>query len=162
MKYTFLLISLLIANMVYGRADSIMQNDSTVANANYDSGLADKLGADDYGMKMYYLVILKTGTNKTTNQAVIDESFKGHMLNINRLVDEEKLIVAGPLAKNENSYRGIFILNNIASVEEAHEILKSDPAIEAGLLDYEVYGWYGSAALPLYLPYSDKIWKLKP
>ncbi len=29
----------------------------------YDSVLARKLGADEYGMKSYVLVILKTGTN---------------------------------------------------------------------------------------------------
>ncbi len=24
-----------------------------------------------------------------------------------------------------------------------------------------IFAWYGSAALPEYLPFSDKIWKLK-
>ena len=28
--------------------------------------------------------------------------------------------------------------------------------------DYEIFTWYGSAALPEYLPAADKIWKLKP
>ena len=32
-------------------------------NPNYDSTLAAKLGADDYGMKKYVFVILKTGSN---------------------------------------------------------------------------------------------------
>lgn len=31
---------------------------------NYDSVLAKKLGADDYGMKWYVLAILKTGGNE--------------------------------------------------------------------------------------------------
>ncbi len=35
------------------------------ANPNYDEALAKKLGADDYGMKQYVLVILKTGKNTT-------------------------------------------------------------------------------------------------
>jgi len=29
-------------------------------------------------------------------------------------------------------------------------------------LDMELFSWYGSAALPEYLPFSDKIWKAKP
>jgi hypothetical protein len=84
------------------------------------------------------------------------------MNNINRLVEEDKLIVAGPLEKNDHKYRGIFILNNLKSIEEARELLQTDLAIKNGLLDYEIFSWYGSAALPEYLPFSDKIWKLKP
>lgn len=52
------------------------------------------------------------------------------MDNINRLSNMRKLIVAGPLEKNENSYRGLFILNNINSMEEAKEILQTDLAIK--------------------------------
>jgi uncharacterized protein YciI len=83
------------------------------------------------------------------------------MSNIKRLVDEGKLIVAGPLGKNENSYRGIFILN-LQSIEEAKDLLQTDPAIRENLLDAELYDWYGSAALPKYLEASEKIWKVSP
>ncbi len=140
----------------------VNQNDSTITNTNYDKTLADKLGGDDYGMKSYYLIILKTGPNTTTDRALINESFRGHMTNINRLVEEGILIVAGPMGENENNYRGIFILNNLKSIEEAIELLQTDLAIKNGLLDYEIFTWYGSAAIPEYLPFSDKIWKLKP
>lgn len=80
-------------------------------NPEYDAVLADSLGADNYGMKPYVLVILKTGDAKIDDKNKISELFRGHLDNINRLVEENKLIVAGPLGKNENSYRGIFILN---------------------------------------------------
>jgi uncharacterized protein YciI len=130
-------------------------------NTNYDSTLAQKFGADDYGMKSYVFAILKTGSNTTTEKAVIDSCFRGHLDNINRLVKEDKLIVAGPLGKNENSYRGIFIFN-VNSIDEAKELVQTDPAINSGLLDVDLYNWYGSAALPVYLETSDKIWKLNP
>jgi len=84
------------------------------------------------------------------------------MDNIHRLVEEGKLIVAGPFGKNTKNYRGIFILNNISSEEAAKELLLTDPAIKNGLLDYEIFTWYGSAALPEYLPVSGKIQKTKP
>jgi len=77
-------------------------------------------------------------------------------------VEEGKLVVAGPLGKNDQQYRGIFILNNISTMEEAQELLDTDPAINNGLLAYDIFTWYGSAALPEYLPFSDKIWKLNP
>lgn len=130
-------------------------------NPKYDSTLAKSLGADDYGMKSYILVILKTGDNKTTNKDFVQKCFRGHLDNISKLAETGKLIVAGPLGQNENSYRGIFILNT-ASLEEANELLQSDPAIKEDLLRAELYNWYGSAAIAEYLPYSDKIWKLKP
>lgn len=160
MKNLFLLITILTVNLTFGQSNN--PKDTTVANPNYDKILSEKLGGDDYGMKSYFLVILKTGTNKTTDKALINESFRGHLDNINKLVKEEKLIVAGPLGKNENNYRGIFILNNIQSIEEAKELLQTDLAIKNQLLDYDIFTWYSSAALPEYLPFSDKIWKSKP
>ena len=117
------------------------------SNSAYDKALADSLGSDEYGMKMYTLVILKTGTNATTDKTVIDSLFNGHMQNIGRLAKEGKLVVAGPLQKNEKNYRGIFILN-VKTTEDAKTLLDSDPAVKAKLLDSEIYGWYGSAALP--------------
>jgi hypothetical protein len=68
-------------------------------------------------------------------------------------------LLRGPLGKNDNQYRGIFILDKLNSIDEVKAILMTDPAIKNELLDYEVYPWYGSAALPQYLPFSDKIWK---
>ena len=127
-------------------------------NPNYNDSLAKKLGADDYGMKKYVLVILKTGTNASTDKAYIDSCFSGHMKNMEVMVKAGQLVVAGPLGKNEKTYRGIFILN-INSIEEASALLQSDPAIKAKLLEPELYNWYGSAALPVYLPTSEKIWQ---
>jgi uncharacterized protein YciI len=138
-----------------------VQSDPTIDNPNYDPVLAQKLGADNYGMKRYMLVILKTGPNQTTDQEFISNCFRGHLDNINRLADEQKLTVAGPLGRNEKNWRGIFILN-VTTPEEAEELLLTDPAIKEGLLDFELYNWYGSAALPTYLEFSDKVWKVKP
>ena len=103
---------------------------------------------------------MKTGPTKPENKAVTDSLFKGHMANIVRLEKEGKLIVAGPLQKNEQSYRGIFILN-VADVVEAKKLLDSDPAVHAGLLDAEVYGWYGSAALPVFKNQMDYVSKYR-
>lgn len=138
-----------------------ISNDTAVSNPNFDPVLAQKLGGDDFGMKSYVLVILKTGTNQTTDKDLINKSFRGHMENINHLVKEGKMTVAGPLGKNDKSYRGIFILN-VTTFEEAESLLQKDSAIKEGILDFELYKWYGSAALPEYLDFSDKIWKQKP
>jgi len=129
-------------------------------NSTYQKELADSLGADPYGMKMYVLVILKTGTNKNLDKKTQDSLFIGHMSNIERLVSEGKLVVAGPMQKNSREYRGIFILN-VPTIAEAELLLETDPAIREKLLEPELFGWYGSAALPLYLPYHEKVQKEK-
>lgn len=138
-----------------------LEKDTIVSNPNYDASLAQKLGADDYGMKSYILVILKTGNNQTADKTFISKSFRGHLENINRLVEQGKMIVAGPMGKNDNKYRGIFILN-VTTLEEAEKLMQTDPAIKSGLLAVELYNWYGSAALPEYLESSDKVWKISP
>lgn len=130
-------------------------------NPNYDTTLAQALGADDYGMKMYVFVVLKSGDNKTTDKDFINSCFAGHMKNIGRLIEAKQLIVAGPFGKNDNDFRGLFILN-VSSIEEAKQLLDTDPAIKADLLRPELYPWYGSAALSEYLQAADKIWKVKP
>ena len=75
---------------------------------------------------------MKTGSNTTTDREFIAECFRGHMDNINRLAEEGTLIVAGPLGKNENNYRGIFILDKINSIDDAKELLQTDPALATG------------------------------
>lgn len=126
------------------------------ANPGYNKPLADSLGADAYGMKYYVLVILKTGPRSTENKDTVTALFRGHMENIGRLAKSGKLAVAGPLGKNDRNWRGIFILN-VPTVEEAEALLQSDPAVAGGLLAADCLRWYGSAALPMYLPYHDKV-----
>lgn len=124
----------------------------------YNKSLADSLGADDYGMKKYVLVILKTGKRENVDKQTQDSLFAGHMKNITRLADAGKLVVAGPMQKNDKTYRGIFILN-VQTIEDATLLVDTDPAIHGGLLEPEFYPWYGSAALPLYLKYHPQLQK---
>lgn len=112
----------------------------------YDEALAKRLGADERGMKKYVLVILKRGPKEPASEAERSKLFQGHMANIKRLAAEGKLVVAGPLGKNDRGYAGIFVFN-VADVAEADALVASDPAVAAGAFAYEAYGWYGSAAL---------------
>src|SRR5690606_39886671 len=59
----------------------------------------------------------------STDREIINNVFRGHLENINRLVDEGKLIVAGPLGKNDHSYWGIFIFS-VNDPEEVKQILQ--------------------------------------
>ena len=111
----------------------------------YDAALALKLGADEHGMKMYALVLLKSGPHGDLSKEETTRAFAGHMANIERLAAGGQLVFAGPLEKNER-YRGIFVFN-VATIAQADALLATDPAVQAGALVGEVYLLYGSAAL---------------
>ena len=115
-------------------------------NNTYDSALAKKLQADEYGMKMYVLAILKKGTSTDTSKAARSAAFKGHMANINKLAAKNKLVVAGPFEENDKHYEGIFVFNT-ADIDEAKKWVSSDPAVQAKYLDFELLQWYCTAAL---------------
>ena len=127
-------------------------------NTTYDSVLAKKLNADANGMKSYYLVILKTGSAKITDKKKSDSIFGGHMKNIQRLALENKLVVAGPMGKNDKTYRGIFILNT-DNKEEAERMVATDPAVQAKFFNAEYYPWYATAALQEIMSLHKKISK---
>jgi len=146
-----LLVGLLLAALFAGRRSA-----AQTAGEPYDKALADSLGADEYGMRSYYLAILKTGSNKNDDPVKKKAAFGGHMENIGRLSAEGKLVVAGPLEQNPSQYRGIFILA-VNTREEAEALLHTDPAVREQYLAFELYKWYGSAALPKYLEYHSRI-----
>lgn len=134
--------------------------NAQTANSRYNKALADSLGADEYGMKMYFLVLLKSGPEQIEDKAKVQQLFAGHMANIGKLANEGKLVVAGPMGKNDKQYRGIFILS-VKTRKDAEALLVTDPAIKAGLLAVEIYEWYGSAALPTYLSIHEQIEQAK-
>ena len=111
----------------------------------FDSVLAQKVGADDYGMKHYVMAFLKAGPNRSQDSATAADLQKAHMANINRMAEEGKLVMAGPF-EDDGELRGIYIFN-VPTLEEAKALTESDPAVQAGRLVMELHPWYGSAAL---------------
>ena len=82
----------------------------------------------------YTLVFLVTGPNSATiDAAKKQEIFTGHMANIRRLADEDKLLIAGPFGKEkpDPALRGIFILDT-GDVERARAWTETDPGVRAG------------------------------
>ena len=130
----------------------------------FDQKLADSLGADKYGMKSYFLVILKTGPKdkEITDKNQRAELFKGHFSNMQVMKQSGKLKLAGPFSTtNHLGYRGIFLLD-VKTEDEAKALLINDPTIKAGIFDVEILPWYGSAAIPMHLDYHKKVAKENP
>lgn len=114
-------------------------------DSSFDAELARSLGADDYGMRSYVLVILKTGPNKVPEGPERTEMFKGHFANMQRLAKAGKLAVAGPF-DGTDGWRGLFIFA-VADIDEAKTLVATDPVIKSGEMIAEFHKYYGSAAL---------------
>ena len=93
-----------------------------------------------YEMKQYFLVMLMKGNNRSQDSATAAKIQAGHMANLTRLANEGKIIVAGPFGDDGN-WRGIFIFD-CTTKEEAEAYVKTDPAIIAGRLTYEIHPWW--------------------
>jgi len=130
---------------IQDRADQAAAAQSSAVT--YDAALADKLGADDYGMRSYVFVTLKTGPNDAliTDEAKRAELFKGHFANMSRLAEDGKLVLGGPFV-DAAPKRGLFIFN-VPTIEDAKALTQTDPAFAAGIFTADYDKYYGSAAL---------------
>ncbi len=94
-------------------------------------------------VKQYWFVMLTAGNNRTQDSATAAKIQEGHMANINGLYNEGKLKVAGPFG-DDGKWIGIFIFD-CATKEEVVTLLKTDPAIAAGRLAYDIHPWWTAA-----------------
>jgi len=92
-----------------------------------------------YEMKTYQMVFLYKGSNRNQDSLEVEKIQAEHLANIKRLVDEEKLIVAGPFL-DDKDLRGIFIFD-VETEEEVRDLVETDLAIKTGRLRYEIHPW---------------------
>ena len=145
----FLLLTMIFFNCNDSKTNAVAEQTSTakadMEAISFDSLRAQKLGADQYGMKSYVFAFLKKGPNRDRSKEDADRLQRAHLDNIKRLANEGKLVLAGPFI-DDGEIRGIYIFD-VRSVKEAEELTKTDPAIQEGSLEMELKPWYGSAAL---------------
>ncbi|MEJ5206959.1 YciI family protein [Denitratimonas sp. CY0512] len=121
-----------------------MQDEAAV-QPDYDQSLAERLGADDYGMRSYVLVILRSGPTPMPAGPEREAMFRGHLDNIRRLAEAGSLVLAGPL-DGVDGRRGIFVLA-VPDIDSARRLVETDPVIANGEMSADFHVWYGSAAL---------------
>lgn len=134
--------------------------EAPAAASSYDAALAASVGADERGMRSYVFVVLKTGPVRVPDGPERDAMFRGHFANMQRLSDEGKLAYAGPL-DGVDGRRGVFILAT-ADLEEAKQLVATDPVIVQGEMVAEYHKHYGSAALMLVRDAHKRISKAAP
>ncbi len=122
----------------------------------HDAALAQRLDADERGMRSYVLVILKTGPTRVPDRPARDAMFAGHFANIERLAKAGKLAMAGPFSKDPSGWRGPYVFA-VDSIDEARALAGTDPVVVQGEMVADYHAWYGSAALMLVPDYHDRL-----
>ena len=117
----------------------------------FSAGAQDKPATEQ--IKRYWFVMLMKGENRNHDSLTAANLQKGHMDNISRLYYDGKLKVAGPFGDN-GDWRGIFIFD-AETREEVDSLLKTDPAIAAGRLKYDIRPWY-TAPMGSFVPGKPK------
>lgn len=101
----------------------------------------------DGEMKQYFLVLLKRGPIRNQDSTTAAELQKGHLANIDRLFNEGKIDMAGPMG-HDGDLRGIFVFN-CETYDEVVTHCATDPAIKAGRLIVEIYPWWSAKGVKL-------------
>lgn len=127
------------------RPAAMAQEDAQPASPLYDAALAQKVGADERGMRKFVLVILKTGPTRVPDGPERDAMFRGHFANMTRLAEAGQLVLAGPL-DGVDGWRGLFVFA-VEEIAAAEQLVATDPVIQQGEMVAEYHAFYGSAAL---------------
>lgn len=80
------------------------------------------------------------------------EAREGHFANMKRLAEDDVLLIAGPLTdpRSDLRHRGVFVFD-VVDVEAAREIGESDPGVQLGAFELEVYPFSSPQDLSLVL-----------
>jgi uncharacterized protein YciI len=106
-----------------------------------------KTAEKKYEMKMYYLVFLKSGANRTQDSITVKKLQEGHMAHLTKMAEMGKMDIAGPV-DSKGELRGICVYNT-ATKEEAEKLANEDPMVKAGRLAVEVLPFYSAKGASL-------------
>lgn len=96
--------------------------------------------AEQYGMQVVYLGLLRKGPAWTAEETVEQAALqKAHLANINAMAAKGWLVLVGPMG-DDGDLRGIYVFK-AGSLAEAEAMAASDPAIQAGRLICEMHPW---------------------
>lgn len=101
---------------------------------------------------VYYVYLLKKGPNRRADTDLdLDDLQAKHLANIKHLGEMGKLVLNGPLLDSfaeDGDLRGIGVLKT-ETMQEARDLLDTDPMVQVGWLAYEVHAWMvGKGILP--------------
>ena len=117
-----------------------------------DKQAREEVSAHFPNMTIYYVYLLKKGpiwsADETPELNALQEA---HLANMRRLGEMGKLVLNGPLLDSfatNGEIRGVGVFKT-ASLEEARELLSTDPMVKVGHLAFELHAWMvGNDILP--------------
>lgn len=96
-------------------------------------------------IQLYWFVMLLKGPERLQDSSTAAKIQEGHMANMSKLHKAGKLKVAGPFG-DDGDWVGLFIFDASApgckTKEEIETLVKTDPAIIAGRLTYDIRPWW--------------------
>ncbi len=95
------------------------------------------------GVNDYTLAILLSGARASElDETAVAKASAGHRAHIEKLGAEGTLLLAAPFGepRAHESWRGIYVLDSI-DIDQAHELVKADPSIVAGLFELKLMPW---------------------
>lgn len=105
-------------------------------------------GDTSYTMKKYYIAFLKSGTQKSASEEEAMRIQMAHLEHMSKLAEQKKICIAGPFG-DDTAMRGI-VIYNVKTFEEAESYAKTDPAVEAGILNIEIHPWWAAKGSKLF------------
>jgi uncharacterized protein YciI len=99
-------------------------------------------GDTTYTMKRYVFMLLDSGGVKSKDSTEAAKYQELHLAHLNRLAEEEKLILAGPF-EGGGDHRGLLIFD-VETVEEALQLEGEDPSVKTGRLKMNAFYWWGA------------------
>ena len=100
--------------------------------------------AESMEMTIYYVFLLKKGpTWSPESTPEMNTLQEAHLANLRRLAEMGKLVINGPLLDSfatSGEIRGIGALK-AGSLEEAQELIGTDPMVKVGRLVFELHTW---------------------
>ena len=109
----------------------------------YNEKEAQEIAAS-MNMAIYHVFLLKKGPTWSPDSTPEIEALQAeHLANLKRLGDMGKLVLNGPLLDSftlSGEIRGIGVLKT-DTLEEARELLDTDPMVKVGRLVFEIHAW---------------------
>ncbi|MGB0429526.1 MAG: hypothetical protein ACPGLV_03570 [Bacteroidia bacterium] len=115
-----------------------------LSSSTYNSELADSLGADALGMKLYTFCYLKAGKEKIMTEEEFLKTEQGHLEYVNFLAKKKHIVLTGAFVE-KTEYLGFMIFTTDSL--EAKSLLQKDPKIQSDIIYPEFTTWYGPASL---------------
>lgn len=90
--------------------------------------------------KKFTLLHLLSGKSLPEDKQLVNTMQMLHLAHLFQLEEEGKSCIFGPVL--DDAYLQGFIIFNTVNRAEIHELMKDDPYIRGGYLEYKLYDWF--------------------